>query len=65
MWVFSFKSLLVRGVLPVGVRCLSRDIGQATHYTHPDLLSKDEGVLADRSGAAIHHISPSSDARGS
>lgn len=28
------------------VRSLSRDIGQPTHYTHPELISKDEGEIS-------------------
>lgn len=37
------SSLLGRGVT-VAARCLSRDIGQPTHFTHPELLVKDEGM---------------------
>lgn len=32
-----------QGVCGGVVRSLSRDIGQPSHYTHPELLEKDEG----------------------
>ena len=32
----------------VASRCLSRDIGQPTHYSHPELLAKDEGKIIVR-----------------
>ncbi len=41
------RVMLGESVLKRIVRCLSRDlsrdIGQPTHFTHPDLLKEDEG----------------------
>lgn len=35
------------------VRALSRDIGQPTSFTHPQLLAKDEGDLCDSVGVCV------------
>ncbi len=48
MMIASQRALrLLSGVRVVGgvlaSRSLSRDIGQPTHYTHPELLKENEG----------------------